>query len=602
MICNSKLQLSNLRIRFSRIKRELLIGVAATNLVAAIAVSASPVANAAEPVFGPPSSAESNLGLVVCETPIAARLGRDVLAAGGNAVDASVTTALALAVTWPEAGNIGGGGFMMIAPSNGEVVCVDYRETAPAAATVDSFANWADRRHARMAGVPGTIAGLALAHRKYGSVPWSKLIGPVADLADEGFVVDEYLADSLNKTMRLTSVRREPKFQEFRRVFAASGNQEWIAGDIMKRPDLARTLRTLAREGAEAFYVGSIADQIASSMSKSGGLITREDLASYRAKLRKPVRGDVFNFEYFGPPPPSSGGTTILLQLRMLEKCGIAETTGTSWTTQRVHLAAEAMKRSFRERAARLGDADFVEIDPEIWTEEFASNLADGIGQDQATSSEDLADGIKLTPPNRESLETTHFSIIDAEGNGVSNTYTLEGRFGCRIVVPGTGILLNNEMGDFNWNPGVTDRRGKIGTTANLIAPGKRMLSSQSPSIIKKDGKLVLLVGSPGGRTIINTVSEIIVQHLVFNNDLEDSVAAPRFHHQWFPDEIRFEQTGPSVQLFDAAAEELEGMGHSVALWKSRQGSAHCIAVDAETEAAKGVADSRRGGGVAAVD
>ncbi|QDS86894.1 Gamma-glutamyltranspeptidase precursor [Rosistilla ulvae] len=549
----------------------------------------------------PVDVATGKSGVVVSNTAGASKVGREILAKGGNAVDAAIGVAFGLQVTWPEAGNIGGGGFMMIAPPDEEVVCVNYRETAPASVDEYSFDKWKQRHHSRMAGVPGTVRGMALAHEKYGKLPWDEIIKPCVALARDGFVVDEHLAYSLNSVLKLKSIQTEPRFAELRRVYGHPAGRFWKTGDVLVQPDLADTLELIAVQGPNAFYDGSIADKIVAEMKRSGGLISKSDLKNYTAEIQPAISGKIGQFEIFGAAPPSSGGITVLMQLRMLAAIPLPAAADAFWTTDQVHYLVEAMRRGFRERAAWLGDPRFVEIPKQLLTDEHAIELAKTIRPDVATPSEAIAGSIPLSEGPYESPETTHFSVIDADGLAVSNTYTLEGTFGCRIVVPGTGFLLNNEMGDFNWYPGYTNKEGKIGTAANLLAPGKRMLSSQSPTIVRVDGQAKLLVGSPGGRTIINTVTEILVQTLFMNRSLEKAIEAPRFHHQWFPDEIRFEST--SRGLFESMKTDLEARGHHVDLSPTRrQGAAHSIMIDLETGEATGVADWRRGGTAEALE
>jgi gamma-glutamyltranspeptidase/glutathione hydrolase len=536
-------------------------------------------------------------GMVVSETYEATRIGRDVLAEGGNAVDTAVAVAFALAVTWPEAGNIGGGGFMMVAPPDGAVVCVDYRETAPAAATREMFVDNPNRYHHRAVGTPGTVRGLFKAHATYGRLPWQRLVEPAAELARNGFEVDEHLAASLNGVLRRSEVLENDRYQELRRCYGHPQGRSWQPGDSLVLPDLAATLAVIAEQGAGAFYEGPIAEQIVTEMKGGEGLITREDLAGYEAKSRSAVSAEVNGFEVFGAPPPNSGGTTMLLIMRMLERRGIAPDPDSYWNAEQVHLMAEAMKRAFRERAAHIGDPDFVRIPEHLYDDEFIAESARSISLDTATPSSLLAGDIELSEGPYEGESTTHFSVLDSDGMGVSNTYTIEQPFGSRVVVRGAGFLLNNEMGDFNWFPGYTSRTGKIGTDANLLAPGKRMISSTTPTIVKRDGKVVLLTGSPGGRTIINTVSCILVQTLFFGRPLGEVIDGPRMHHQWFPDVIELE---PMDGLhWQQLLTELWAKGHEVkesTRRGGRQGSAHSIWVDRETDLMTGVADWRRGG------
>lgn len=538
-------------------------------------------------------------GLVVSQTPIATEIGRDTLEQGGNAVDAAIATAFALAVTWPEAGNIAGGGFMMVAPIEGEVVCIEYREKAPATVNKNSFIGWKEMYHPRMTGVPGTVHGMYTAHQKFGRLPWNSLVLPAVEIAKNGFLVDDQLAFSLNLVLSQKSIQTEKHHAEFFRVFRHPDGRPWKAGDRLVQPELALTLKLIAIHGPNAFYDGDIAAKIVAAMKKHDGLINKDDLKNYSAKIRPAVSGNVAGHTVYGAPLPSSGGITVLMQLRMIETLGLKKVTGEIWTLDQIHLMSEVMRRGFRERAAFLGDAEFVAIPEKLTSIKHASQLADSINHNHASSSREIAGDIKITKGPYESPETTHFSVIDVNGMAVSNTYTLEARFGARFIPEGTGMVLNNEMGDFNRYPGYTNTNGTIGTPANLVATGKRMLSSQSPTIVKRDGKVRFLVGSPGGRTIINTVTEILTQTLIFERTLEDAVNAPRFHHGWFPDEIKLEDD----PYFSPYLVDLKKRGHKVSQPKDwSQGSAQCISFDPRTGIATGVADRRRGGAVRAVN
>ncbi len=559
-------------------------------LVRAVAIGAAEL-----PARTPVQEVRSTGGMVVSDSEIASRVGRDVLAAGGNAVDAAVATAFALAVTWPEAGNLGGGGFMMIHPGVGKApVCVDYREVAPLAATENMFATDNSSYKCKAVGVPGTVRGLALAHSQYGKLEWKRLVTPAAELAERGFLVNEWLAYSTNGILGDQGVVKGNRYAELRRVYGRADGRAWAVGDTMMLPDLAKTLQTIAEEGADAFYQGKIADQLVAQMQHGNGLITKEDLASYQAKLREPTRGTYREYELFGPPPPSSGGTCVIEALNMLEPFKLRE--HPRFSSRNMHLITEAMRRAFCDRARYLADPDFASIPADLATKAHAAKLASSIDLDRATKSETLAPEIPLAP---ESPDTTHFSVIDRDGMAVSNTYTLEASWGSRIVVAGAGFVLNNEMGDFNWERGVTNRTGQIGTVPNLIEPGKRMLSSQSPFIVTRDGKAFLLTGSPGGRTIINTVLGNLLNVLEFEMTLAEAIDAPRLHHQWFPDELRFE--GANAPQHAAAVKQLKTQGHTV-LPRARQGSAHSIQVDQASGQFIGVADWRRGGAAVGVE
>jgi gamma-glutamyltranspeptidase/glutathione hydrolase len=517
-------------------------------------------------------------GMVVAVSPQGADVGRDVLQKGGNAVDAAVATALAMAVTWPAAGNIGGGGFMLVFPGGkAEPVVIDYRETAPLAATRTMYTRGDGAYSHKAVGVPGTVRGLALAHAKFGKLPWKDVVMPAVRLAADGFAIDEVLARSLN-----SAVSRHD-FAELRRVLGKDGGKaDWKAGDRLVQADLGKTLRLIAEDGPDAFYKGPVADLIAAEMKRGGGLITKEDLAAYQAKARKPVHGTYRGYDVYAPPPPSSGGICLVEMLNILENFDLKK--HDRWSPETLHLMAEAMRRAYCDRARYLGDQDFVKI-PEFLTDKaYAKKLAAGIDPNKATRSEDLAPDLPLS---REGESTTHFSVLDADGMAVSNTYTLEHSFGSHLVVPGAGFLLNNEMTDFNWFPGETTRGGTIGTEPNQIAPGKRMLSSQTPTIIARDGKPVLITGSPGSRTIINTVLCVVVNVLDFDMSPRAAVDAPRLHHQWFPDQIRFEGAGE----YQEAVEKLKAMGHTVG--GTRQGDAHTIFVDPKTGKISGAEDRR---------
>jgi len=535
-------------------------------------------------------------GMVVSVSPLASDVGLEILRKGGNAVDAAVATAFALAVTWPAAGNVGGGGFMMVYPGEGRaVVCVEYRETAPAAATETMLEDYARLDGHLVCATPGTVAGLALAHERFGSWAWRDLVAPAVRLGREGFLVDRALAGSLN------SVLKESKtFAELQRVFAPpDGKPAWQPGDRLVQPELARTLDRIALEGPRAFYEGPIAAQIEAEMKAGGGLVSREDLAAYRARLRAPIHGTYRGYDVYGPPPPSSGGICLVEMLNILENFSLADGTAGSggavraatWSARSMHLVIEAMRRAYCDRARWLGDADFVAIPPHLTTKAYARQLAAQIDPERATRSKALAPEIPLAP---EPPQTTHFSVIDKSGMAVANTYTLENAYGARVVVRGAGFLLNNEMTDFNRIPGRTDRKGMIGTPANRIAPGKRMLSSQSPTLLLRNGRPVLVTGSPGGRTIINTVLCTVLQVVDFGQDIRRAVDAPRLHHQWFPDRVSFE--GLQRPEYAAAVERLRQMGHDFDPKGSRQGDAHSIAVDPATGRYSGAADRRTAG------
>lgn len=543
--------------------------------------------------------AQTTGGVVSSNSAAASTAGRELMTAGGNAVDAAIATAFALAVTWPEAGNIGGGGFMMVAPPAGSAAptaCIDYRETAPRVVTATTLAKQVDRRHPRMVGVPGTVRGLALAHDRYGSLPWKQLLQPAIRLAAEGCVVEASLAESINAVLAAVDQSQQPWHQPLRQTFAHPDRRDWRVGDVLKQPVLAATLQRIADQGPDEFYEGQTAQHLASYFARSEGLITAADLQSYKAVVRPPVVTQFCGFDVLGPPPPSSGGIVLQLALRMIDQVGLPDPGNAIWTPTIVHIIAEAMRRAYRERAAHLGDPDFVEIPAELSKPSFAAELAATISRDRATDSRTLAGDLPLSAGPPESPQTTHFSVVDAAGMAVSNTYTLEASWGSWLLDPATGFVLNNEMGDFNWVPGYTNLAGQIGSDANLMAPGKRMLSSQTPTIVRRQGDTVLVTGSPGGRSIINTVLCILVQRLRLGRSLPESIAAPRFSQIWLPDQLQIE-TATGTGLTDLTA-ALQAMGHVVAP-TDRQGAAHSIAVDAGSGVRTGVADWRRGGRVA---
>ncbi|MDA7977752.1 MAG: gamma-glutamyltransferase [Pirellulales bacterium] len=536
--------------------------------------------------------ADGKHGMVAAVSPPAVDVGVEILKAGGNAVDAAVAVAFAEAVTWPEAGNIGGGGFMLVAPGRSaedkSPTFFDYRETAPAAATPDMFALGESRLTARFVGTPGTVRGLELAHKKFGKLSWPDLVKPAVALARDGFEVNTALARSLNGVLR---DRRSVNNAEMHRVFDHPEGRLWRNGDRLLQPELAATLERIMEQGAAGFYTGRTAELFVAEMRRSGGLITAADLTNYEAKERTPIHSTYRGYDIYGAPPPSSGGIANALALNMLE--GLNLKREDRFAPRTLHVMAEAMRRAFHQRAMHLGDADFVEVPEYLTSKEFASELAASL-HERATPSRSLAEEMEILDGGE---NTTHFSVVDDDGMAVSNTYTLEHSFGSRVVVNGGGFFLNNEMGDFNQKPGHTDERGNIGTPANVIAPGKRMLSSMSPTIVKRDGELVLVTGSPGGRTIINTVLCIVVNVLEYEMEIGAAVDAPRIHHQWFPDQLRVEthRFGNVGEDLTSTIEALRSMGHRVTTVRG-QGDAHSIFYDAATGQLRGAADKRLDG------
>jgi gamma-glutamyltranspeptidase/glutathione hydrolase len=532
----------------------------------------------------------SRTGLVVSASDIAADLGASILAAGGNAVDAAVATAFAMAVTHPSAGNIGGGGFMIVRTPDGKATAFDYREVAPGKATPTMYLG-ADGEIDRSLtasgylapGVPGTVRGMELAHKRFGKLPWKDVVLPAAELAGRGFAMSASLARGLNNALR-GNMRRFPASVA---AYGKPGGGMWAAGDKIVLADLAKSLTAIATEGPDAFYTGWIADRIAEDMAEHGGLITKADLAAYAAKERTPVRGTFLGYEIISMPPPSSGGTALVEMLNMLEDLDIQKTPRGS--VQAIHLIAEVMRRGFLDRARHLGDADFVDVPvARLTSKAHAKTAIRDIDRKRASSSAELGKDIVTGGSDVEPEETTHFSVVDKDGMAVSNTYTLEGGYGSYVVIKGTGMLLNNEMGDFNKKPGTTNTTGDIGTPANVIAPGKRMLSSMTPTIVTRDGRLVLVTGSPGGRTIINTVLDVVLNVTAWELTGREAVDAPRMHHQWMPDRLTIEGNGVSDETLAA----LKALGHDVRM-QGEQGSAQSIWFHPLTGTAFGVADKR---------
>lgn len=530
-------------------------------------------------------TASGQNGMVVTVSSPATQVGLKILQQGGNAVDAAVAVAFALAVTYPEAGNIGGGGFMLVHPGRGrEPVCIDYREIAPAAATPGMFANDAggSALSHRYVGIPGTVRGLALAHAKFGRLRWAELVEPAIQLACRGFQIDAHVAAGLNQELTARTSNGE-----FVRLYGHRDHRPWQAEDRLTQVELGKTLIHLRDSGPDAFYLGPIATLIVEEMQRGGGLIDSRDLQHYAARQRAPIHGTFRSFDVFGPPPASSGGTALVEMLNILETFPLAALG--RWSPEANHLMIEAMRRAYLDRARWLGDADYVRVPPSLIEKSYAQLLASQIDLSRATGSLQLAADLPLSLENQ---HTTHFSVIDHEGMAVANTYTLEDRFGSRIVVRGAGFLLNNQMGDFNRVPGRTDASGRIGTPANQIAPGKRMLSSQSPTIVARNGDVVLVTGSPGGRTIINTVLCVVLNVLEFGMSLKSAIEAPRFHHAWLPDWIDFEPL--EKPAYAGLVAGLRQRGHRFAEKPSVQGDAHSILV--QDHVYHGVADGRLAG------
>ena len=536
-------------------------------------------------------------GVVVCTSAPACDAGAAVLARGGNAVDAAVATAFALAVTYPSAGNIGGGGFMIVRPPTGAATTFDFREKAPLTSTPKMYlkADGSIDRSLTAAGylapgVPGTVRGLEAAHKKFGKLSWKDVVSPAVELAEQGFVLSPALARSLNGELK-----RMAAFPASIAAYGKPGGGEWTGGDRLVLTDLGRTLRAIATDGPDVFYKGWIADRIAEDMKANGGLITKEDLAAYQARERQPVLGTYRGFDIISMPPPSSGGVALIEMLNILEPLNLKVTKGLL-TVPALHAQAEAMRRAFLDRARYLGDPDFGEMPvKQLTSKGHAKQAGASIDMLRASSSAELGKDLVGAATTQEPDETTHFSVLDKAGMAVATTYTLEGGFGSHVVVKGAGFLLNNEMGDFNKQPGTTTATGDIGTPANLIAPGKRMLSSMTPTIVTKNGKLVLITGSPGGRTIINTVFTVVLGVTEYGLTGREAVDLPRIHHQWMPDRLSYEENQLKPPLVDG----LRTLGHEV-VTASRQGDAHTVWVSGDGTA-YGVPDKRTPDGKASV-
>lgn len=510
---------------------------------------------------------KADAGMVVTSHYLASEEAARVLEDGGNAVDAAVTAAFTLAVTQPRSGNIGGGGFMLISSEErGEVTSIDYRETAPAAASKDMFLNEAgevdpelSRFSHRSSGVPGTVAGLLMALEKYGTISREKALGPAIRLAEQGFVVtDRFVEGVASAEARL---RKNPGAKAM--FFKETGGY-YEVGERFKQPELAETLRRISISGKDGFYKGRTAQLLVAEMNRGDGLITNTDLESYEAIERKPVKGSYRGYDVYSMGPPSSGGVHIIQILNMLEPFDIGAMGHNG--AKSIHHMAEAMKRAYADRSVYLGDVDFVDVPLEgLLSKDYAKELMKTVQPAKATPSKEIREG---KPAVYESNETTHFSIADRFGNVVSNTYTINFSYGSHIAVEGAGFLLNNEMDDFSAKPGVPNAYGLIGGEANMIEPGKRMLSSMSPTIVKKGDKNFLVTGSPGGSRIITTTLGVIMNVIDHHLNIQSAVNAPRVHHQWLPDQIRVEQgispdTKALLETYGHEVSEEEAMGAS---------------------------------------
>ena len=561
-------------ISFPTERRGMLAAIA---LVVALCVPAA-AQDRGRGAYAPPAAdaihaAFAEHGMVVAQEKIAAGIGADVLRRGGNAVDAAVATGFAMAVTYPRAGNIGGGGFMVIhLRERNEDVAIDYRETAPAATRRDIFLG-ADgkpdpaksRDSALGIGVPGTVAGLALALEKYGSGQFTlaELLKPSIELARDGIVLEDDMADTLPPIYR-----RLARWPASVKIFSRGDGSPLHEGDRLVQADLAATLSAIAEQGPRGFYQGPVAEKIAQAVIDVGGIMTADDLKAYSAVIREPVRGSYRGYDVVSMPLPSSGGTVLLEMLNILE--GFAMSDMKQGSVASLHVMIEAMKRAYADRARYLGDPAFVNAPiATLIAKDYAAKQRASIDLDHATPATDV---FSPAPP-REGSNTTHYSVVDSRGNAVSNTYTLNFPYGVGLVAAGTGVLLNNELDDFTAAPGASNAFGLVGFEANLPGPGKRPLSSMSPTIVLKDGKAVLVTGTPGGSRIISAVLQIVVDVLDYKMDVAAAVAAPRVHHQWMPDVVRVEH-GFTEDVLD----ELKAKGHQV-VEPLGQTSANSIAV-----------------------
>jgi gamma-glutamyltranspeptidase / glutathione hydrolase len=559
-------------------------------LAAVLLVTTPLVAATKEPV-------RARRAMVASTSEIASRIGVEVMRKGGNAVDAAVAVGLALAVTWPSAGNIGGGGFMLVRTADGSVEAIDYRERAPLKASRDMYLDAEGNVVKGMStegydavAVPGTVAGLAFAHARHGKLHWRDLVEPARRLAAEGFEVNYHLSRSLSLQSTIDKLKA---FEESRRIFQRDG-KFYELGETFVQPELAKVLERI-KANPRDFYEGETAKLIAADMQANGGIITLEDLRTYEPTLRKPLRTTYRGHEILTMPPPSSGGIALIEMLNMLESYDLKSM---GWhSAQYTHTLVEVMRRAFADRASFLGDTDFAKVPVAALTNpKFAAERRKTIDPLHASSSRDQGPG---NPAPYESPDTTHFTIVDADGNIVTNTYTINDSYGSGVTARGTGILLNNEMDDFTSKVGVANDYGLMQGEANAIQPKKRPLSSMTPTMVLKEGKPLFAIGSPGGPTIINTVLHVIVNVVDFGMDIQQAIDAPRFHHQWQPDMIYWEAFGMSPDTRTM----LEKMGHKFRdipgasrKLPSDIGDAHGVLIDPTTGMRMGGSDARLGG------
>lgn len=578
---------------------------------AGVAPAAAPAAAAEKaPEVGPlppshePAVAVGRQGAVSSAEAAASDIGIAILKQGGNAVDAAVAVGFALGVTHPSAGNMGGGGFMVLRLPSGETAAIDYREVAPQAASRDMYLDAKGevtnegRVGPRAAGIPGVVAGLAYAHQKYGKLPWADLIQPSIALARDGHALDsfhakdmEWVAGRINEYAEAASTSNASlgaALKATAAVFSKPDGSAYQAGELWRQPDLAATLELIARGGPQAFYQGAFAERMAARVREMGGIWTSEDLAGYRAVQREPVAFDYRGHRVITMPPPSAGGVVLRQILAASETLSLDRLRWDS--VERIHYYVEALRRTYADRNQLLGDPAFVQVPMEQLLDiGYIGQRMANIDPNHATPSSAVGAGVQL----QQSEHTTHFSVVDGSGLAVANTYTLNGGFGAKLIVPGTGVILNNEMDDFTSKVGAPNMFGLVQGPQNAIQPGKRMLSSMTPTIITKGGELRAVVGSPGGPTITTTVAQIVMQIIDHGRSLEQAVAATRVHHQWLPDQIWHEDSLPK-ETVDALA----AMGHKLR-GRHRIGHANCIEVDPKSGAFVAVADFERDGGKA---
>jgi gamma-glutamyltranspeptidase / glutathione hydrolase len=546
-----------------------------------------------QPVLGQGgrSPAKARNGMVVSSNYLASNVGISIMEKGGNAVDAAIGISFALAVVYPTAGNIGGGGFMVYHGADGHKTSFNYREKAPLAASATMYLDEygavkdnANHEGILSVGVPGSVAGLWLAHQRLGKLPWKELVQPAVDLAKDGFPFSWAMEGISGRIIKMAAA--DDLYAGTAKSFLKNANTAYTAGETIKQPDLAKTLERIRDQGKDGFYGGKTASIIARYMREHGGLITEEDLARYEAEELIPIHGTYRGYDVYGMPPPSSGGVTLVQMLNILEGFDLSSMGLNSATY--MHVVTEAMRRGYANRAEHIGDPNF---NPDIPTDrliskEYARDLRKSISLNTASVSD--SNRFAAAFAYNESEETTHFSVMDGAGNAVSVTTTLEYGYGSKIVVDGAGFLLNNEMGDFNARPGYTDSRGTVGTVPNQIAPEKRMLSSMTPTILALDGRPVMVVGTVGGRTIINLVLQVILNVIDHKLNIAVAVESPRFHHQWLPDRTRIQRDGfsqDSIRLY-------EMMGHDF-YFSGPWGGVNAIIYDAEEGVMYGGADSR---------